>query len=285
MQCIYRTPNTLTMAVRALGLVLLFSLVASLSGLPPPPPPSSPELTVNTHEEHTLSTELQPPPLDEKEHHATLYIINLYAVKNSSGNTSEEIFENDVIEAVPEIAEPFATVLLLVDDEDEEKKRSAADLDEFAEGLENKGIKVDKIDLNKDKLLRVKLHKFEAQSMVDAAAKPGDATKDRKKRTVCMKCGGGGGGYGGGHYGGHYGGHGGGGYRTAVVVPVVVIPIAGGGHRGGYGGGKQPYGGGGYPSGGGGGCNTCGGGGYGGGGSYSQSSASAQSSSGSWGGK
>ncbi|XP_012231313.1 heterogeneous nuclear ribonucleoprotein A1, A2/B1 homolog isoform X4 [Linepithema humile] len=254
MQCIYRTPNTLTMAVRALGLVLLFSLVASLSGLPPPPPPSSPELTVNTHEEHTLSTELQPPPLDEKEHHATLYIINLYAVKNSSGNTSEEIFENDVIEAVPEIAEPFATVLLLVDDEDEEKKRSAADLDEFAEGLENKGIKVDKIDLNKDKLLRVKLHKFEAQSMVDAAAKPGDATKDRKKRTVCMKCGGGGGGY-------------------------------GGGHRGGYGGGKQPYGGGGYPSGGGGGCNTCGGGGYGGGGSYSQSSASAQSSSGSWGGK
>lgn len=60
--------------------------------------------TVNTHEEHTLSTELQPPPLDEQEqHHATIYVINLYAVKNSSGSTSEEIFENEVIETVPDI--------------------------------------------------------------------------------------------------------------------------------------------------------------------------------------
>lgn len=56
----------------------------------------------NTHEEHTLSTELQPPPLDDKEHHATIYIINLYAVKNNSDNT-EEIFENEVIETVPDI--------------------------------------------------------------------------------------------------------------------------------------------------------------------------------------
>lgn len=58
---------------------------------------------VNTYEEHTLSTELQPPPIEEKERHATIYIINLYAVKNSSGNTSEEIFENEIIETVPEI--------------------------------------------------------------------------------------------------------------------------------------------------------------------------------------
>lgn len=58
---------------------------------------------VNTYEEHTLSTELQPPPIDVKEHHATVYIINLYAVKNSSSNVSEEIFENEIIENVPEI--------------------------------------------------------------------------------------------------------------------------------------------------------------------------------------
>lgn len=57
----------------------------------------------NTDEEHTLSTDLQPPPLDEKEHHATVYIINLYAVKNNSGNTSEEMFENEIIENVPDI--------------------------------------------------------------------------------------------------------------------------------------------------------------------------------------
>lgn len=58
---------------------------------------------MNTDEEHTLSTELQPPPIEEKERHAIVYIINMYAVKNNSGSTSEEMFENEVIETVPEI--------------------------------------------------------------------------------------------------------------------------------------------------------------------------------------
>jgi len=34
MQCILRTPDALTMAVRALGVVLLFSFVTTLLGLP-----------------------------------------------------------------------------------------------------------------------------------------------------------------------------------------------------------------------------------------------------------
>lgn len=61
------------------------------------------ESTVNTHEEHTLATELLPPPVDEKEHHATIYVINLYAIKNGSSNASEEMFQNEVIETIPDI--------------------------------------------------------------------------------------------------------------------------------------------------------------------------------------
>jgi len=61
------------------------------------------ESAINTHEERTLSTELLPPPLNEKEHHATIYIINLYAVKNSSSNVSEEMFQNEVVETIPDI--------------------------------------------------------------------------------------------------------------------------------------------------------------------------------------
>ncbi|XP_070149319.1 keratin, type II cytoskeletal 1b isoform X4 [Polyergus mexicanus] len=246
MQCIYRTP--LMMVVRALGIVLLFSLVATLSGLPIAEPDPA-----NTHEEHTLSTELRPPPFDEKEHHATVYIINLYAVKNNSGNTEEEIFENEIIETIPDILEPLATVLLVIEDDDEERERhSPADLDEFAAELENEGIKVDTIKMgNMSKVLKIKLEKAKAQSMIESASKPIHEKRDRQKRTICLKCGGGGG------YGGGYGG-GAGHYRR---------------------GGQGNY----YPSGGGGGCSTCGGGGSGG--SYSQSSASAQSSSGSWGKK
>nr|XP_014099080.1 glycine-rich cell wall structural protein-like [Bactrocera oleae] len=73
----------------------------------------------------------------------------------------------------------------------------------------------------------------------------------------------GGGGFGGGGLGG-YGGHGGYGGGS---------PFGGGGYGGGF-----PYGGGGY-----GGGSPYGGGGYGGGGSYSQASASAKASSGSYG--
>ncbi|XP_071633645.1 uncharacterized protein [Temnothorax longispinosus] len=265
MQCILGTSNPVIMAVRALSLVLLFTFVSVIFGLPTTPVP---EPAVNTQEEHTLSTELLPPPVDEKEHHATIYIINLYAVKNGSSNASEEMFQNEVVETIPDILEPLVSVLLVIDDDENEEleKHPPVDLDEFAEGLEGQGFKVDKIDLNsKAKVLKMKLEKAEAESMIDSVK--GNEKKFRQKRTICLKCGGGGG------YGGGYGGY----------------PSGGGGQcstcGGGYGGGGH-RGGGGYHRGGGGGCNTCGGGGYGGGGgSYSQSSASAQASSGTWGRK
>ena len=63
------------------------------------------EPAVNIYEERALSTELQPPALssDETEHYATIYIINLFAVKNSSSNVSEEMFQNEVVETLPDI--------------------------------------------------------------------------------------------------------------------------------------------------------------------------------------
>ncbi|XP_071566962.1 uncharacterized protein [Temnothorax nylanderi] len=272
MQCILGTSNPVIMAVRALSLVLLFTFVSVIFGLPTTPVP---EPAVNTQEEHTLSTELLPPPVDEKEHHATIYIINLYAVKNGSSNVSEEMFQNEVVETIPDILEPLVSVLLVIDDDENEEleKHPPVDLDEFAEGLEGQGFKVDKIDLNsKAKVLKMKLEKAEAESMIDSVK--GNEKKFRQKRTICLKCqkGGGGGGYGG------YGGYGGGGYGG--------YPSGGGGHCSTCGGGGGGHRGGGHRGGyGGGGCNTCGGGGYGGGGGGSYSQASAQASSGSWGGK
>jgi len=60
------------------------------------------DAAADKHEEPTLATELQPPPF-EGERHATIYVINLYAVKNRSGVTSEEMFQSEIVEAVPDI--------------------------------------------------------------------------------------------------------------------------------------------------------------------------------------
>ncbi|XP_011632183.1 uncharacterized protein LOC105423910 [Pogonomyrmex barbatus] len=108
------------------------------------------------------------------------------------------------------LAEPLVSVLLIVeDDEEEREKHSPVDLDEFAEGLEGQGFKVDKIDIDsKAKVLKMKLEKGEAQSIIDSASKPDNEKKFRQKRTICFKCGGGGGGWGGG--GGYYPSGGGG---------------------------------------------------------------------------
>lgn len=107
------------------------------------------------------------------------------------------------------------------------------DLDEFAEGLEGQGFKVDKIDLNsKAKVLKMKLEKAEAESMIDSALK-GNEKKYRQKRTICLKCGGGGGGWGGypgggGYGGGHCstcGGGGGGNYPNSGGGGEVIVLI------------------------------------------------------------
>lgn len=143
-------------------------------------------------------------------------------------------------------AEPLVSVLLIVEDDENEEieKHPPVDLDEFAEGLEGDGFKVDKINLDsKAKVLKMKLEKAEAESMIESALK-GNEKKYRQKRTICMKCGGGGGGWGGypsggGHYpseSGHY-------------------PSGGGGGWGGYPSGGEHYSGSGH-------CPTCGGGGY-----------------------
>ncbi|XP_018303309.1 uncharacterized protein [Mycetomoellerius zeteki] len=262
MQCILGTSNPDTMAVRALSLVLLCTFVTVIFGLP-----TLPEPAVNAHKERTLSTELQPPApsLDEKELYSTVYIINLYAVKNSSSNVSEEMFQNEVVESLPDIIEPLVSVILVVEDENEESENNRpVDLDKFAEGLEGEGFKVDKIDLNsKMKVLKMKLEKAEAQSMIDSVLK-GDQKKFRQKRSYCVRCGRG--------YGGHQG--------SIAVIPVLVVPVSTGHHHhhhGGYGhgGGCRRCGGGGYGD----------GGGYGGGGGYASAYATAQATAGSWGKK
>lgn len=144
------------------------------------------------------------------------------------------------------LAEPLVSVLLVVEDVENEEleKRSPVNLDEFAGELEDQGFKVDKIDLNsKAKVLKMKLEKEAAQSMIESALK-GDEKRYRQKRTICMRCGGGG--WGGGYPsgGGHYP-SGGGGYPSGGGH----YPSGGGGYP--SGGGHYPSGGGGYPSGGG----------------------------------
>ncbi|EGI66478.1 hypothetical protein G5I_04951 [Acromyrmex echinatior] len=294
MQCILRTSNPDTMEVRALSLVLLCTFVTVIFGLP-----TLPEPAVNAHEERTLSTELQPPApsLDEKEEYSTIYIINLYAVKNSSSNVSEEMFQNEVVETLPDIIEPLVSVILVVEDNENEESENhrPVDLDKFAEGLEDEGFKVDKIDFkSKTKVLKMKLEKAEAQSMIDSALK-GDQKKFRQKRSYCMRCGryGGHGGYSSEHYsgdgsgggwdrhsngggypsgGGHYPGDGSKGQQGyTAVIPVVLVPVSTGhyGHGGHHGGHRGR-----------GGCCGGGGGGYGGGGAYASAQASAQA--GSW---
>lgn len=147
------------------------------------------------------------------------------------------------------LAEPLVSVLLVLEDDENEEMENhpLVDLDEFAEGLESQGFKVDKIDLNsKAKVLKMKLEKEKAESVIDSALK-GDTKKFRQKRTICFKCGGGG--WGGGGWGGYPsggqssgGGHQGWTYPTENpnkdVILVVVSPCGQGGCSNGNGNGK-----------------------------------------------
>jgi len=70
------------------------------------------------------------------------------------------------------LAEPLVSVLLIVDENEELEKHPPVDLDEFAEGLESQGFKVDKIDLkSRAKVLKMKMEKAKAESMIDSALK------------------------------------------------------------------------------------------------------------------
>lgn len=128
------------------------------------------------------------------------------------------------------LSDLLVTVLLVVEEKEEEEEKPV-DLDEFAQELEGQGFKVDKIDRNgKTKVLKVKMEKEEAESMIESSLQPNDEKKARSKRTVCYKCGGrrgwGGGGY---PSGGYYPSGGGGG--GCPTCGGGSYPPSGGGGR------------------------------------------------------
>ncbi|XP_031771701.1 cold shock protein 2 isoform X4 [Apis florea] len=287
---------------RSLRALLLLLFVGALSAAP----------TIEDAENTTLSTELKPPPYPQKEgEHYLLFVINLFGLKNISGETSDEVLENDLLQHVPDLTDPLATLLLVIQvDENDEDTNESVDLDELAEDLnKEQGFNLEKLNYGGETaILRVKLSKEEGEDIFPSKSKLEKLKKIRNKRTLCLKCGGGG--YGGG-FGGGYGGGGGkpgcasgscgGGYPGGGgVYPGGggYYPGGGGGHPGGHGGGGYPggypsggggypSGGGGYPSGGGGypsgggGCSTC----FSGGNSYASASANAnaQAGTGKWG--
>ncbi|XP_043791442.1 keratin, type II cytoskeletal 1-like isoform X2 [Apis laboriosa] len=246
---------------RSFRALLLLLFVGALSAAP----------TIDA-ENTTLSTELKPPPYPQKEedHYYMVFVINIFGVKNVSGETSDEILENDIVHHIPQLTDPLATLLLIIDvDENDEDTDEAVDLDEVAEDLikDEEDFNVEKINYGGEtKVLRLKLSKEEGESIFPSKSKLEKLKKIRNKRTLCVKCGGSGG-LGGGGYPSGGGGYpsGGGGY-----------PSGGGGYP--SGGGGYPSGGGGYPSGGGG-CSTCGGSSY----ASASANANAQAGSGKWG--
>ncbi|XP_058799323.1 uncharacterized protein LOC131668870 [Phymastichus coffea] len=240
------------------------------------------------------TTDLMPSPLpegmNEKKLPAMLFVINVFAVKNSTAEDSNDVLHSDVIEEVPsEVAVPLALFLLVLEDENENHPVS---LDDVARDLEKEGFAVEKIVKNGETgLVKVDLDTFESTVRIPQGNNnviehetdikdSGKLTSVRRKRHICLHCkldelkqkihnkhsggcntcgGGGGGGY----------------YAQPVYQPVqpVYQPVV---HQPVY----QPppqqnY----YPQQG---CSTCnGGGGYGNGGgnAYAQASAQASASS------
>lgn len=147
----------------------------------------------------------------------------------------------------------MATLLLVIQlDENDEDTNESVDLDELAEDLDKEhGFNLEKLNYGGETaILRLKLSKEEGEDIFPSKSKLEKLKKIRNKRTLCLKCGGGGG-YGGG-FGGGYGGGGG--------KSGCASGSCGGGYPGG--GGVYPGGGGYYPGGGGGHPGGHGGGGY-----------------------
>ncbi|CAK9801597.1 hypothetical protein ANTQUA_LOCUS2910 [Anthophora quadrimaculata] len=256
--------------VRCLRTLIILLFVAAITAAP------TIELTtvpVSDADNTTLSTELQPPPLpQEEEHHYVVFIVNMFGVNNASGETFDEIMQNENFtefivyrmfnykwEKIQMILEadikPLGSLLLIVEvDDNDEETNVPVNLDEVANDLEtSEGLHVEKIyKAGETNMLKVKLDNAGANSIIPSKNKLDKMKKVRNRRTPCLKCHsktstypeyGGGNSYGGNNGYGNGGGYGG-----------------GGGFGGGYGGG------GGYGSGGGGGYGTGGGGGYGTGG-------------------
>ncbi|KAK0093262.1 hypothetical protein PV326_013942 [Microctonus aethiopoides] len=82
------------------------------------------------------------PPFEGTIHKGVVYLVNLYAINNETGENANEIFTENAIKNTPALAEPLATVLLLVEEENKDRPVS---LDEVAKDLEEGGLNVEKI--------------------------------------------------------------------------------------------------------------------------------------------
>ncbi|XP_014214435.1 uncharacterized protein LOC106643707 [Copidosoma floridanum] len=105
--------------------------VPSVDLLPPVPP--------------SLASELSPPlPSPKNKRPATLFLINVFAVKNRTAEDSNDVLHPVIMQEVPDDAtsEPLAMFVLVVEDEDENKPVS---LDEVAKDLEAEGFIIEKI--------------------------------------------------------------------------------------------------------------------------------------------
>ncbi|XP_047353325.1 uncharacterized protein LOC124950535 isoform X3 [Vespa velutina] len=237
-----RISDNPTMAIliwNVLGFLLLATSTI-ISGLPALD--DSKIIADNDEENSTLSLDLVPPMIkDDDDKNITLFIINLYAVRNHSGEASEEVLDNSLIEKMPDIIGPLATIFLVVEEGEDEKP---VDLDEMAKYMEKHGFKMDKIDESGEtSVLRTEIADKEIDNVKDilestvdnsSTEKLSKSKKYRARRMACHKCHGGGGGGGRGGGGGYGGGGGGGSYQyydpyggqTIGVIPVYVVPVA-----------------------------------------------------------
>ncbi|XP_015188554.1 PREDICTED: uncharacterized protein LOC107072821 isoform X2 [Polistes dominula] len=213
------------MATLIISNLLTFLLLAAaiVSGLPAS---DESKISTDTNEENsTLILDLVPPIEGEDDNgkNVTLFIINLYAVRNHSGESSEEMLDNNLVRKMPDIIGPLATLFLLVEEGEDEEP---VDLDKMAKYMEERGLKIDKIEESGEtSVLKTEVPDKDVDDIKEmlestASEKLSKSKKYRARRMACHKCHGGGGRGGGGGKGG------GGGGGQIGVIPVYVVPVA-----------------------------------------------------------
>ncbi|XP_014601941.1 PREDICTED: uncharacterized protein LOC106785742 isoform X2 [Polistes canadensis] len=218
-------PKMATLISNVLAFLLLAAAI--VSGLPAP---DESKISTDINEENsTLILDLVPPieGEDDNGRNVTLFIINLYAIRNHSGESSEEMLDNNVVQKMPDIIGPLATLFLVVEEGGDEEP---VDLDKMAKYMEEHGLKTDKIDESGEtSVLKTEIPEKDiddVKEMLESTAdnystsdKLSKSKKYRAKRMACHKCHGGGGRGGGGKGGGGGGGQ-------IGVIPVYVVPVA-----------------------------------------------------------
>ncbi|EFN84862.1 hypothetical protein EAI_00743 [Harpegnathos saltator] len=120
---------------------------------------------------HTLPIDLQPQSIDDKEHHASVFILNLYTIENNNGNESEEMFQNENIETGHTGADcmhdqPLTTTEHHLAVENDKKEKEYLLIGK----LKDEDYEVDEINHNdKTKMLKLKSNKKEARNMMEAS--------------------------------------------------------------------------------------------------------------------